>query len=258
MVGELIKSAVRRLPVNLQLRLYGFYHLRLIRKGLVGKELDQLMVMAGDRRRVAIDIGANKGVYTYFFARNYHAVKAFEPNASCTHMLKSYARNQGKVSVFDEGLSNTRGRQELFVPKDQSGKVLSGLASLNDPGGERLCLDIPILPLDDHEFTSVDLIKIDVEGHEWEVVGGAEKTIRDNRPLLFIEIEQRHQVGKTVSQFIDYVKSFGYQAYFFEEGAVVDASTFSYARHQKPFLSDPFSTGYVNNFIFVPLESEAN
>ena len=38
----------------------------------------------------------------------------------------------------------------------------------------------------------VSLIKCDVEGHEGEVFRGAEQLLRQDRPILLFECEQRH------------------------------------------------------------------
>ena len=47
---------------------------------------------------------------------------------------------------------------------------------------------------------NIKFIKIDVEGHEIEVLKGAEKTIKDNLPVLLIEIEKRHNQITSIKQ----------------------------------------------------------
>jgi len=47
------------------------------------------------------------------------------------------------------------------------------------------------LKLDDAQFTDVDLIKLDVEGLEWEILANGERTIRSNRPVVVLEENQR-------------------------------------------------------------------
>ena len=48
-------------------------------------------------------------------------------------------------------------------------------------------------PLDDYNFTDVDIIKIDVEGHEHSVLLGAKQTILQNKPLIQIEIQTKQK-----------------------------------------------------------------
>ena len=42
--------------------------------------------------------------------------------------------------------------------------------------------------LDDYQFESVDLIKIDVEGSEIHVIQGGRETIREHQPVIIIEL----------------------------------------------------------------------
>jgi hypothetical protein len=59
----------------------------------------------------------------------------------------------------------------------------SGMTHIGETGETVQCE-----PLDRWKIRDVDLIKIDVEGHELAVLQGAEHTILRNRPVLFMEI----------------------------------------------------------------------
>ena len=59
----------------------------------------------------------------------------------------------------------------------------------------------------------IGFIKIDVEGHELEVIQGALNTIKENQPVLLIEIEERHSKRKVFDS-IKYIKNIGYNCYF--------------------------------------------
>ena len=68
--------------------------------------------------------------------------------------------------------------------------------------------------LDDIEITNaIGFIKIDVEGHEKNVLKGGEKLIKKNKPPLLVEIEKRHN-GQEVIQTINFINSYGYNAYY--------------------------------------------
>ena len=43
-----------------------------------------------------------------------------------------------------------------------------------------------------NKYSDVDLIKIDTEGYEFQVLQGLSKTVKNNLPILLIEIEKRH------------------------------------------------------------------
>ena len=55
---------------------------------------------------------------------------------------------------------------------------------------------------------NIDLIKIDVNGHELEIVKCLKKQIVKNHPLLVIEN------NKQISKIIKYLYKFGYRAYY--------------------------------------------
>ena len=68
--------------------------------------------------------------------------------------------------------------------------------------------------LDSIKFENkIGFIKIDVEGHELEVIEGALKTIKENKPVLLIEIEEKHSKRMVIDS-IKYIKNIGYKCYF--------------------------------------------
>ena len=70
--------------------------------------------------------------------------------------------------------------------------------------------DIKLLKsIDSFNIQQVDFIKIDVESYEYEVLKGAENTIKTNKPILGIEILKKYQPNHT--EIVQYVKSLGYE-----------------------------------------------
>ena len=59
----------------------------------------------------------------------------------------------------------------------------------------------------------IGFIKIDVEGHEKEVLIGAERIIKNNKPVMLIEIEEKHS-KKPIYDTINYIIKLGYKCYF--------------------------------------------
>ena len=205
------------------------------------------------RCRVAIDIGANNGLYSYYLVRHSDAIKAFEPQPALCDMLRAW--NHPKVETFNVGLSDKNGTMTLHVPKNSKGKGLAPLASFRKLPNS-IEYQVPVMRLDDFSFKDVDFIKIDVEGHESEVLRGASKTIHENKPILLVEIEQRHLERPIADSFRE-IEAFGYAGFFLKAGELVDICEFSFDVHQRPFLRDPGDTrnplkGYVNNFFFFP------
>ena len=60
---------------------------------------------------------------------------------------------------------------------------------------------------------NIGFIKIDVEGHEREVVEGAKNLIKICKPVLLVEIEKRHN-KKPVMETINFINQLGYSAFY--------------------------------------------
>lgn len=195
-----------------------------------------------------IDIGAHVGIYSFHYAKNFNKVNAFEPNYELLSYLKE--ANLKNVCMDNLALSDRVGDIELNIPKANN-ILLPAEASLEEPKGEFETLKIHTDRLDNFQFSDVDLIKIDVEGHEENVLMGARETIMCCKPILIIEIEQRH-LRKPIQDIIDFVVNLGYEGYFLSSGQLISIGEFSYEQHQEPFLNDIYNDKYINNFIFHP------
>jgi len=156
---------------------------------------------------VAVDVGANNGVTTCIMAGLFSKVHAFEANPVLCKDLETVA--PANVEVHGVALSSHAGEAVLTVPIS-AGVTLSGWGSVEAPLLDHFesLSRIPVRAdtLDSFGFTHVDLLKIDVEGHEMAVLAGAAETIRCCHPWLIIEAldEQQDRVR-------DFVRPLGYQ-----------------------------------------------
>jgi FkbM family methyltransferase len=192
-----------------------------------------------DRRRNAVDIGANKGTYSYFMARLAQQVYAFEPNPKMFAVLRRTAGRN--VTALPLALSDRSGAATLRVPYGRKGVSNQGSSlSAAKPMENFIPLPVERRRLDDLGLGDIGFIKIDVEGHEREVLEGAAETIGRDRPTLLIEIEEAH-TGVPLMQSIERVCTLGYDAYFVHGGGLQAIAALDPARH-----------GYVFNFVFLP------
>ena len=185
-----LKEVVRDiLPLRHQVPIKYYYN-RL--RGFLEPEMDILECLVGKGDTV-IDVGGNRGIYAYKFWQLGCYVRVFEPNVNCLAVLKAWASDKDRVSVYNTALSNNEGAADLFVPVDATGVKHDSSASLERPeGGNFRQQTTDLRTMDSFGFTDVAMIKIDVEGHEQSVVEGAAQTIGVCRPALLIEIERRH------------------------------------------------------------------
>lgn len=198
---------------------------------------------------VAIDVGANHGVWSYRLARLSSAVEAFEPQPWCADTLASWG--SPRVHVHREGLSDADGELTLAVPQ-AGGKPLTGYATFEDAPADWQRVPVPVRRLDDFGFTDVGFVKIDVEGHERAVLRGAAETVRREKPVLVIEVEQRHLGTTPVGDVLAEVEALGYGGWFLLDGVWTPLAAFDYAKHQAPYENDTGNAAYVNNFLFLP------
>lgn len=227
-----------------------YYILRAKREYRRGEAELRILPFLIDKNRNCVDAGANKGVFTYWMERLSRHVYAYEPNPK---MFKTLVKSIGaKATVNFAALSDQAGEFALRIPKTTRGSYSNQGASLNhfkvgDSYGEVM---VDTRRLDDEGLTDVGFIKIDVEGHEMEVLDGAVATIKRDRPTLLIEMEQRH-TGRPIEDDLKRVTDLGYRMMFLHKGTLKAGECFdgdAFQRHSKT------PEDYVFNFIFVPKE----
>lgn len=238
---ERLKRAL--IPARLELR-------RIVarerRKGEYGLRLLPDLV---DPNRLAIDIGANRGIWAHEMARLCPSVWAFEPNPKLYDFLHRAAGP--RVSCHAIALSNSEGEAELMIPG--AGKRYSNQgASLNPDkiaGAAHMRVTVPTAPLDALDTPPVGFMKIDVEGHEQAVLEGARGVITRDRPVMIIEIEERH-TGIDLDTALDFVESLDYTTQAIRERTVIRRDALDVDRDHRARAGE---AGYVNNFIFRPI-----
>lgn len=198
--------------------------------------------------QTAIDVGANFGIWSYKLSKLFQKVEAFEPLVECTAEIKAFGAIN--INVHDVALSSAEGFNELHI-SIAKGRLRHGYATFGNVAGEHRTILVPVRTLDSYNFSNVAFIKIDVEGHELEVIKGAETTIAREKPVMLIEIEQR-LLTFAMDIVIEKVLGFGYEAFFLYSGQWRPYVEFSYEVHQEPFLSNVNSKCYVNDFLFKP------
>ena len=205
---------------------------------------------------VTVDVGANCGLYTRKLARLSRQVHAFEPSRQMARLLRrTSARN---VSVHEIALSDHDGDAELFIPQGDDGPVY-GLASLEaraDSPVRLVSSHVPIARLDAVIDQDVAFVKIDVEGHELNVLNGTVELLERCQPVFLVEAEDRHRAEATRSVF-EFFRGKSYRGFFLKDNDVVDIEEFDAGRLQdadalRPDGGRKDGQFYVNNFFFFP------
>jgi len=176
------------------------------------EELDMFIAATADRRRL-LDVGALHGVFSLVFAAN-PARRALAVDASplaFAKLLYNIHRNRAENIVAVEcALSNEPGTLEMSYESERAvvASVKDGRrVRVERVTGDRLCERYGFEP---------DVVKIDVDGHELRVVEGLGETLRQNRPLLFLEVHPQWIAADprngTLRALIDELQSIGYRS----------------------------------------------
>ena len=247
LTSRLRVAAFSRLPKHWQ-PAANYYYYRA--RWLLDPELD-VICRGLERGSRAIDVGANEGVYTHAFASTGAKVEAFEPHPACLEVLRAYARRHRNVRPHGVALGDHPHTATLHVPKI-SGRVVPARASLEPIGADAQCYSVEVRTLDSFNFDDVAVIKIDVEGRELDVLHGARETVMRCRPMLLLEIEQRH-LRVPMRDVFAAVTDMGYAGSFLlPHVGAMPLHEFDPSAHQPADNADRPHALYVNNFIFSP------
>jgi FkbM family methyltransferase len=164
-----------------------------------------------------VDIGAHIGTYSLLalniIGENGRIV-AYEPNdLTREHLLRhlSWADQFGVTTVRSVCCGAENGETSFYFAP---GKVEGMNGMVPVAGFKRKMLQVAKL---DDELTLLnvvpDIIKIDVEGAEWDVLKGATNTLKCTKPILFLSLHPEALVskGESVDEILEWLTSFGYK-----------------------------------------------
>ena len=242
-----IRAIIRDLiPTSLQVPIKYWY---CYFKGMLEPEMHFIKLLVPPKGH-AIDVGGNRGIYSYKLNLLDMRVDAFEPNPECYEILNAWGKNKKKVTIHQIALSNSSGSANLNIPIDDEGTEHDSSATIESVDFKNVRHQIDNLQtLDSFNFSSVDFIKVDVEGHESTLIDGALKTISSNKPVLLMEIEQRHN-KEDISEIFNKITAFNYKGYFLKENKFYNLEKFIVKKFQSLEQFGDLDS-YINNFFFL-------
>lgn len=170
---------------------------------------------------ICFDIGANIGFYTLNIARQLHtgSVHCFEPNPIVFQKLRKNILSNNLTNVFSNnfGLSNKPGKATFFIPQSHHGAASLHKSTIKNAQA----IEVELTTLDEYckrkNINNVDLIKVDIEGHEKFFLEGAIKTIYKSKKLILV-MEMSHEnfkaAGYKSQELIDYLTQLDFTPYF--------------------------------------------
>lgn len=199
-----IEDSIAGKPFRLFFREDSFMEKVILEKGLYGEwEKESLKIWAhlSKQANVILDIGANTGIFSMLAQNNNPAAKiiAIEPVGVNFEVLsKNISRNNFPILTEQVALSDKKGKAKMFMLKDR----LNYMTSVNDDryadaphvkgDYEVVEIEVPIMPFSEivsrHSLQKIDLIKIDVEGHEIAVLNNMLPWLEKYKPHILIEV----------------------------------------------------------------------
>jgi FkbM family methyltransferase len=139
---------------------------------------------------VVYDVGANIGYHTTAFASRVRQVISFEPNPQNFALLQQNTADDERVTRYQAAVSNTLGTGYIddFDPSVYGN---FGHMTMTTSG-----VEVPCMTLDSLNHAPPDLIKIDVEGHEYEVLQGGVHLLKSRRPVVYYEAIETPNLGE--------------------------------------------------------------
>ena len=199
----------------------------------------------------SIDIGVYRGVHSYEMSKHSKLVHSFEPNPVIFNELQKYLpKIINNINLYNYAISEKEEKKLLRIPIRDSNVDKSnyeeyykmGLATIHEKNifDNYDEFEIRCKKLDEFNFKNkISFIKIDVEGHEIEVVNGSKELIKNFKPNLMIEIEEKHSKNN-LNNSISYVCSLGYRVFCLKNKELTP-------------LENIENIKQFNNFIFKPI-----
>lgn len=157
---------------------------------------------------ICVDVGTYIGMHTTYLASKSQYVIGFEAQPLIHNcLLKTLnAKGMGNTIVYNVALSNCKGSTTIKTNNN-------GDASLEGIRDHRFKWSYPVKKntLDSYKIPRIDLMKIDIEGSEWDMLEGAIETIKRTRPIIILETFRRKSNKENI---VTFCNRFDYNSQF--------------------------------------------
>jgi len=150
--------------------------------------------------RTYIDIGASNGKTSFPYVNKFKRIICFEPNPKSFVELSSNER----LECHNIALGDIEEIKTLIVNSETQNPEHGSISEIRNKDwtdGEKF--EVQVKRLDDYKFfDDVDFIKIDTEQYELNVIKGAVKTLKKNRPTIMFE-NKRNEADEAIIFLLD-------------------------------------------------------
>jgi len=197
-----------------------------------------------------LDIGANRGIFSYWMHKKVGSngkVIAFEPQPELNQELHALrdAFSLPRLEIAKVGLSSVSQKMKMYRPKNHWGGA-SVETRASDESLEEFEVEVTTLDsfLDPEVASSIQFIKCDVEGHEFDVLQGGVETIKRGNPDILFEC---HDAMNPNCKPFELLHSIDYRGFCFFNGGMTPIENYAYLREKGHLHRKTFT-----DFVFVP------
>src|SRR5687768_16788894 len=175
------------------------------------------------------DVGANVGYYSRKFAEavgDSGRVYAFEPSPITAQRLRAAIGDDGRVAIIDKALGRTPARLQMVQGEDELGATSRIVADDESAVAMTIEVDSGDRLVEASEVAAPNVVKIDVEGHELDVLEGMRALLRESTlravcvEVHFQLLHERGQPG-AASEIEKLLKSAGFRLRWTDPSHVV-------------------------------------
>ena len=193
------------------------------------------------KEKIIYDVGSHIGILTIFFAKKCGGgrVISFEPNPETYLQLQNNVQlNQvNNVEILSMGIGDKQEIKTLAVRKYYPGSGSMEDDIKSDILREKYkTFQVEVDTLDNciekKDLPKPDLIKIDIEGMEYNALLGMAETLSKYKPLLYIEIHGSNERNKieNIQKIVKFIESHDYSIYHVESKQKIDDNNFLMAK----------------------------
>ena len=203
-------------------------------------ELNAARILLGDdvtKPMTIFDVGANRGEYTSAILELYprSRVFAFEPSRETFRLLEAQFASMSQVVKLNYGLG-CKARSQLLYKESQYARIasLTPLDVIDHDYTEKVVIRTLDEVVSEHGISEIDLLKIDVEGHELDVITGAQNTLtlRKIKCLQFELGGSSIDTNTTLKDIYELLSQYDYRIYLIGRRKIVPLDTYDYQFEQ--------------------------
>jgi FkbM family methyltransferase len=157
-----------------------------------GRMLALDLKRAGCQPMVIFDVGANIGQTATCFADHFpgSAIYSFEPVEETFKLLQKKVTGSAQIHCFQLGLGARSGTRSMYTCRDYNGLATLQHQAVSDSHFDRMeqvIITTGAEFCDAQQISAIDLLKIDVEGHELAVLEGFGARLRNDVKMIYAE-----------------------------------------------------------------------